>query len=407
MKNSKIFVNGPINLIRMEGSVNNTKKIFYFFMDMHINPLNQTECNDIRSIHIRNYLINNFDEIKNNTTKYDFFLEIFPEVISVKSNYTSIYINQLRNMFNSIFSYNFKKNKINNSDEFPNIRFHYIDIRSYLTFSVNDPYGLIKELKDYVYSLENKIIDLNTLTKINDIVNILTSRLNIIFDFIHKKLKFEKNSFIIPDNIKVTYTEQDYINIIGYFINKIINSYKNDNVKEELNKIFINQINILHKNYSDTLIKLKNYVKSMSDEINHKENELIIFDDTKTYFVNIQKNLSEKIISKLIEYVSELYITTSNIYILIMDIFLLRRILDKNYITNGIIYTGSIHSAAYILYLSKNFNFNITHCYYPNNISEINDNIKKTKTPRETLNLFKPPILEQCIEVSNFPKKFL
>ena len=29
-------INGPINVIRMEGSINDIKKIIYFFMDEHV-----------------------------------------------------------------------------------------------------------------------------------------------------------------------------------------------------------------------------------------------------------------------------------------------------------------------------------------------------------------------------------
>ena len=50
-----------------------------------------------------------------------------------------------------------------------------------------------------------------------------------------------------------------------------------------------------------------------------------------------------------------------DIYSLITDVYFLRRILDKDYITTILSYTGSAHSANIIYILVKYFDFTVTH----------------------------------------------
>ena len=62
-KNIKEFVNGPINVIRLEGDVNGIHKVLYTFMDIHIDVSRQTKCADLKSNDIMQYLIKNFEDI--------------------------------------------------------------------------------------------------------------------------------------------------------------------------------------------------------------------------------------------------------------------------------------------------------------------------------------------------------
>ena len=51
-------VNGPINVIRMEGRVNNIDKVIYIFMDVHYPVDSQTKCDNIFSKDKRRYFNN-------------------------------------------------------------------------------------------------------------------------------------------------------------------------------------------------------------------------------------------------------------------------------------------------------------------------------------------------------------
>ena len=69
------FVSGPLNCIRIEGTINSIKKVLYIFMDKHLNVQHQTQCEDIFAPDIKTYFINTFNNIKNKNKTYDFFFE--------------------------------------------------------------------------------------------------------------------------------------------------------------------------------------------------------------------------------------------------------------------------------------------------------------------------------------------
>jgi len=105
----------------------------------------------------------------------------------------------------------------------------------------------------------------------------------------------------------------------------------------------------------------------------------------------------------------------SNSELMLMDIFSLRRFLDKSYITNAITYTGSAHSLNYIMILVKYFDFKITHADYYNEMAmtmtldKLNKFIAELPdySEVEVLNKYLyPPQLQQCIDMSKFPDDF-
>nr|URM62503.1 hypothetical protein [Mimivirus sp.] len=93
----------------------------------------------------------------------------------------------------------------------------------------------------------------------------------------------------------------------------------------------------------------------------------------------------------------------------LMDIYFLRRFLDKKYITNAIVYTGMFHSTTYIQILIKNFDFKITHVSYSsiNNMKELNNRIKTTNLGEKEINeIFLQKMYTQCSDMTNFPDMF-
>jgi hypothetical protein len=85
----------------------------------------------------------------------------------------------------------------------------------------------------------------------------------------------------------------------------------------------------------------------------------------------------------------------------------LRRFLDKDYITNGIAYTGAAHSIAYIDMLSKLFGFKVTHFSYSkiSDLNKLNSEIIKTEE-YDLADIFFPEKITQCSDITNFPKNF-
>ncbi len=90
------------------------------------------------------------------------------------------------------------------------------------------------------------------------------------------------------------------------------------------------------------------------------------------------------------------------------DVYFLRRFLDKDYITNALIYAGSTHSNVYIEILSRDFGFMVTHYFYSKitEINRLNTQIKKLDSA-ELGEIFYPPTKSQCSDIRNFPDNFL
>lgn len=97
----------------------------------------------------------------------------------------------------------------------------------------------------------------------------------------------------------------------------------------------------------------------------------------------------------------------------LVDLYFIRRFLDKNYITNAISYTGASHSVSFIYMLIK-LGFKITHCANctMTNIDKLNqtidsiENFPTEKSLFELLDIFVKPDAIQCTNISDFPKNF-
>ncbi|AGF84936.1 hypothetical protein QJ854_gp846 [Moumouvirus goulette] len=156
-------INGPINVIRMEGTVSGTKKIIYLFMDFHIGLDLQTECPNIYSEEIQYFLAKSFENISKRDKIYDFFLEILPSKISKQfiSDKKNIYLFQVFKFFRKIFNYDPDKNLVHVSDKLQNVRLHYVDIRDYFEFN------FFIDLEKYTSQINelwiNQSIDINIL----------------------------------------------------------------------------------------------------------------------------------------------------------------------------------------------------------------------------------------------------
>ena len=90
-----------------------------------------------------------------------------------------------------------------------------------------------------------------------------------------------------------------------------------------------------------------------------------------------------------------------------MDLFFLRRFLDKDYVTNGIVYTGALHSSTYVYTLIKYFGFKITHwSYLKVTPEELYKLVEKMNNPDDISEYIYPPKLYQCSDMTKFPKLF-
>jgi len=387
MSNKKL-INGPLNVVRLEGKINGIKKIIYVFFDIHMDVNNQTKCAEFNSIDIVNYLAKEFEAIPDK--EIDFFMEgrtsefeLFLKDIYFKDKYISEVI--------KFFASNFKNKKFNN------IRFHYIDIRDFFAEQVENILRINENILTNLNQYKSSSIDIiitnfNTMKTINNkIVKIIEANGN-------GKLKNNDS--------------QNQKNMYKYIF-KLNEKYINDNVKEKM-KIFKNLIlkkfQKQNKLIDGIIVKLKEYntnIKSSFDDYGRRirnlpDNDSSSEEKLPSYSIDDHVYIDE--IEKIYEKIS--YINLQ-IFSLLMDSYFMRRFCDKDYITHAISYTGSAHSMAYVNFLVNQFDFKITHIAKSDvSIEELNKKLKDKFDFIKFARYFFPKTLLQCVDLSDFPEKF-
>lgn len=356
------LINGPNNIIRIE----NNEKILYIMGDIHLEFNEQQECNldkDYESLNIDQFLVKFF---KMTNDEYDLFLETqYNWIDNYKNNYKYPYLHGMRQLFSKNMI--FKNNKIQKSNLFPNIRFHYFDFR----FDINEYTNITK--------LCNKFPDFYDINfKIDDIIDYISRIKKEIINFRKNINKKSNNKFIY----------------------KLYNNYNDKNIQKKIiNIIDTYYIGNIYNLLISTLDELLNYIYDNYDLIKNK----YLSSDLK---ININVEIIKKIdIIRLIYfYLFEL-----------TDLYLIKRILDKNYIKKSIIYTGVAHLGTITYFLVKHFDFKITDLFY------LDENIKDIQNfeiliKNDKLNLLdmcdllvyykKNNKINQCINLFNFPNNF-
>lgn len=373
LNKSQTYVNGPINFFRLK---NNNKDI-YLFSDIHKDLNNQTECDEINSINVDKFFLNFF---KNNKKQVDFMLETYKDY---QNNYESqIYLVKLRKMFNSFY----KKNPY-----YENLRIHYLDIRNYkyLEQIHQNSYYLIDYLKS------NNIYKFKT---INEKLDTIKFYLNKIMDY-------------YVNNLDKSY-DTDKENIFENLLDKIMNKYNNIDNKQKINKFletnFYKKIKYTNELITNLKTKLNEY--SINIENSNKKDKYVVCNKNKKDY---EKYIYEYSFYKTKEYYdikyeinnkcSEIKEQVNIIKLTIMDCYFLRRFLDKDYITNNIVYTGFIHTIEYLYFLVKYYDFKIIEMDDKNSytIKELNNIIKNNNSIYDVINiLLSKQSFKQCIKIN-------
>ncbi len=413
----QILVSGPINTVRLEGKIGDINKVLYVMFDFHVNIQTQTQCEDIRAKNITSYLVENFDRVTNSDKIYDFFMEIYPETVTMtaSTNITLKYGWAIQELFKKSFTYDPTKSKVVMSKTFPNIRFHYIDIRAYILSEVDSTFNSIHNYVDKLY--HNKYISKNDVDSLVDGISIVISQLKVIYDLLFGKNTFEKvkkeHLSLIPETYKALekYTPEKIKEINKVIINKILENHKYDKVK----KVFNNYVNTTTKEQFNLMFNsLEDFYKYLQEIKNTLNNygelaQVVPTVDyaTKSYNYWQEDSYYVKIVSTIVEKVIIISDIKQDIMVSLVDLYFLRRFLNKDYITNGLSYTGALHSQFYIYMLVKYFDFKVTDASYcSEDISKINSLIKKESSSYIMSKFFYPPKFNQCSDLTGFPPLF-
>ncbi|XWV25424.1 hypothetical protein QJ856_gp0338 [Tupanvirus deep ocean] len=221
MSTQSLKINGPINVVRMEGQINDIHKVIYIFMDEHLNLSDQTDCADPEnSMHIVDYLKKNFENLQNENKTYDFFLETFPDTLAYGTEeltYSTIpdsertYIENLWKFFYDHVKFDKKTNTL--SSLFKNTRLHYIDIRNILYPFLVEPLEFSIEQINQKHNLVYEMVttSLEVIIDFMKLVEIILETNE--FDGTNKKQiigKLENNivDFLLKPEIRLEYQEQ-------------------------------------------------------------------------------------------------------------------------------------------------------------------------------------------------------
>lgn len=392
-------INGPINVARLEGIVNGVHKTLYLFMDLHVPVEYQTRCNDLMADDIYKYIIKIVQN--NKKTTYDFLLEILPTVIlNSQSPTRSKYIWETQKLFTKEFNYDKKNDKVLPTKSFLNLRLHYIDIRDIIELQT---YANGMDLKAKINSSRG-FMTTNNLKYMFENVIFIRQDVDYIYSLfneqqISKEQKGGKQMLEFPK------TNEKTLERIKEILSKIKHKYKNSNVHD----ILIPLYNQMVKNQYDKVISIFKELIVMFNEgedlIKLPETKVKVNDDISYQVKGMNKYV--KRISKLInDYVDGVV----DFFVLFVDVYFLRRFLDKEYIEHGIAYTGIHHSCYYLYVLVKYFDFKITHINHSDikDMEELNSYIKDCQDMNvDFLYNFYPQQLNQCVDLKDFPKNLI
>lgn len=414
LDSTKNYINGPVNVVRMEGKIGDIRKVAYLFFDFHLDLYRETECTNVYSQDVNKYFADSFKNMNHGNKKYDFFLETRPsDIQSYKSinnfgttQYKTIYLDELRRLLSKIINYDESADKVKLSDKIKNVRMHYIDIRDFIGFN---PFIIFGETENLAYQMIQSgpnprtvdiIIEIITTGK-KDIENIIQLVLNPEKKIPEKKQVIRKNAL---EN-RMYNVDPD---IAIRLSNKIRARYNHPDVQKPMNDILKN---VMENKLDKLLEKIDTSIKKFTHY-----NEIFKMDSSLLYNKQLGKYKYGIPFTDKIIMVTEIYVDCSNLvddvidfFVDIMDIYFLRRFLDKDYITNGIIYTGAAHSINYVKFLVKYFDFKITHAAYnlAPDIDILNKEVRSSIEKNEPFeDLLWPPRLSQCSDLSNFPENF-
>jgi len=388
----KYLINGPNNVIRLVNS--KTNKVLYIFGDIHLNPNAQSECpisDDYESIDIDRFLLKFLRQ--KNTNTFDLFCEMYNDELipHTSKNYDKLYIqtfrykyiHQIRKLFQAHIEINSDKDNI--SKQFPNFRFHFSDIRNFIP-NHDDIF--------YYYNIQ---IDYDI--ELHQLYNLLQKTEQLILNITDIKKYFSK-------------VKKD--KSVNKYLYKLLYVYKSPNIQKTINSIyekyFIKNLDKILSESEDMNTNIKSFINKILSDFIDKNDYLQVAHYIIMQFYNIKT-------------------LCLNIFIIITDLFFMRRFLDKDYITNAILYTGLAHMENILYLLVKYFDFTLSNEYYynlPNEDSKktngvqsqshkINQIIKKLKSDNfEYLHTLSYHCMhrdnnnnvQQCVHLMEFPDNF-
>lgn len=415
-KNSKELVNGPIVAVRLEGKIDGDNRIMYLFGDIHLDMNEETKCDSFTSIDYTKYFIETMEKTDKNV-QYDFFMEKYfdkpmfeslEQYFFLKKNRRENYISSLINFIDKDTNISRKDGDVINSGSkiFKNLRYHFLDIRYLLQLNFFYGFGIYQKPDDEKTFVEHKVRNLS----LHKFLRMLWDNILDIFYGKKEEKKYMVINYDYPKEIEdMVSNEMKDIDekTMRRYLGKIVKITKKKNKKILLQSLIMK--NAL-KNIVKSMKIIKKNLKIINDADRKKYDnyKLIKINDKYDHDYNDDFNKYKNIIEEIKNNNLILDDCFLNINSNLTDMYMLRRILEKKYIGNTIVYSGSFHTCNYILFLVKYYDFKITHTDYSKiEFDDLNNKIKKINDPYELRELLEKPELNQCFDPSKFPDLFM
>ena len=388
--NKKLLVNGPSNCIRLAN--NKMNKALYIFINVESSM--QLECKDPDSKNFISYLDKNFRKTDN---VLDFFFQTMPvsenaiernEILKSKNNnivtkiWKSDYGSEGYDYFLKIFNRNNSK-----------VRAHYF----YVSYLVNHIMEDLENFDKVSYTLLHKDFPPSATD-----YKLIDDRLKTLFgDILYfKMLIFGEDS----EKEKIKFNDNE-IRLIKYFtkIKKFTSSNKNvrifDDVYENISGNIENILSIID-NLFNSFHELSEHYNQYTRMTLNKYNRYTYVSDKTYELMDMNNNNVSLLIEKCRTVVNE-----------ISHIYFVRRYIEKDYITHGILYALDEASLKILYILINKFDFKITNIFHiATSVDDFENKMKKTRYNdykfNEVAQIILPKEFSQCIDMKGFPKLF-
>lgn len=386
----KILINGPSNCIRLINEEMN--KILYIFININFDI--QLECKDPNSKDFVYYLDKNFGKTEN---MIDFFFQTTPinelniinsEKYKSKNNeivtklWEGEYSNEVYDYFIKIFKGENKK-----------IRAHYFDITYFVEHIMTD----LRSFDENSYNYLNKDFPPSS-NEYERIENLLKLLLEDILYF--RMIIFGKDN----EKEKIKFNENE-IKLIKYFtkIKKFTSSNKNT-------KLFVDVYDNIHENINEILAIIDNLF-NLFDKLSKQYNQVtkMMINENNSYSYINKKTLD--IMNRIYDNIDSLIEKCKIIINELSYLYFIRRYIEKEYITHGVLYSSDEASLKILYMLINKFGFKITNISHINtSINDFENKMKKIQYKNykfsELAQYILPKEFNQCINMEGFPKTF-
>jgi len=285
-----------------------------------------------------------------------------------------------------------------------------VDIRGYI--SKGDAMrNKINNLLDYIYSSKSTILN-NGLDRIYEVISIYINDLSLLKKYIKEtNNNTHKNSQSLVTTSDTEMTDDKFNEVIRHIIWKILQKYRNKDLMKNIFDIINDRILKSIDEAVGILNGLKDFIDDYSTKYkNYPNDKLIRYKNEVDYFSILSYTIGNDIYNRVDTDLSRASTLLFDIDANIMDIYFLRRSLDKDYIKNILVYSGSNHTFMYINFLAKYYKFKITHVNYINFPPDSNpEDMYKIILKGDLMDmreLFFPLYQMQCINVAGYPKNF-